>query len=73
MTRNAGPSLTTMPSGVSGGLSTKIHHACDGNGRPLAFIIGPGQGSDSRMSRHAIVAINVPRSGMGRARTARAP
>ncbi|NVN00409.1 IS5 family transposase [Arthrobacter sp. SDTb3-6] len=26
-----------------GGLTTKIHHACDGKGRPLAFILGqPG-------------------------------
>jgi hypothetical protein len=24
-------------------------HACDGKGRPLAYIIGPGQGSDSRL------------------------
>ncbi|RWW94287.1 MULTISPECIES: IS5 family transposase [Paenarthrobacter] len=52
-----------------GGLSTKIHHACDGKGRPLAFIIGPGQGSDSRVFPHVIDAINVPRAGTGRART----
>ncbi|MDQ0823791.1 transposase [Arthrobacter sp. V1I7] len=37
-----------------GGLCAKIHQACDGNGRPLAFIIGPGQGSDSRMLAHVI-------------------
>ncbi|MBG6185436.1 putative transposase [Arthrobacter sp. CAN_A214] len=52
-----------------GGSSTKIHHACDGKGRPLAFIIGPGQGSDSRMFPHVLEAINVPRPGTGRART----
>lgn len=51
-----------------GGLSTKIHHACDGQGRPLAFILGPGQGSDSRMFPHVIEAISVPRIGGGRAR-----
>lgn len=50
-------------------MSTKIHHACDGKGRPLAFIIGPGQGSDSRLFPHVIDAINVPRAGTGRART----
>lgn len=32
-----------------GGLGTKIHHACDSKGRPVAFLLGPGQGSDSRM------------------------
>ncbi|WP_373875839.1 IS5 family transposase [Arthrobacter mangrovi] len=51
-----------------GGLSTKIHHACDGKGRPLAFIIGPGQGSDSRMFPVVLDAISVPRAGSGRAR-----
>ncbi len=29
-----------------GGLSTKIHHACDGKGRPLVMLLGPGQGGD---------------------------
>ena len=51
-----------------GGLSTKIHHACDGKGRPLAFIIGPGQGSDSRMFPMVLDTISVPRAGSGRAR-----
>jgi transposase len=51
-----------------GGLSTKIHHTCDGKGRPLAFIIGPGQGSDSRMFPVVLDAISVPRAGSGRAR-----
>ncbi|MBN0038833.1 transposase [Cellulosimicrobium cellulans] len=27
-----------------GGLSTKIHAAVDGNGRPLAVLVGPGRG-----------------------------
>lgn len=55
--------------GSRGGLSTKIHHACDGKGRPLAFVLGPGQGSDSRMFTHVMDAISVPRPGGGRART----
>lgn len=32
-----------------GGLSARIHHACDGKGRPLAMIMGPDQGGDSPM------------------------
>ncbi|MBG6182041.1 hypothetical protein IWX62_003269, partial [Arthrobacter sp. CAN_A1] len=32
-----------------GGLTTKIHHLCDGKMRPLAMLIGPGQGGDSPM------------------------
>ncbi len=32
-----------------GGLGTKIHYACDGKGRPLAMILGPGQGGDPPM------------------------
>ena len=52
-----------------GGLSTKIHHVCDGRGRPLAFLLGPGQGSDNRMFTHVLAAISVPRLGPGRART----
>lgn len=29
-----------------GGFSTKIHVACDSQGKPLRFILTPGQGSD---------------------------
>lgn len=32
-----------------GGLSTKVHQLGDGNGLPLVVLLGPGQGSDSRM------------------------
>lgn len=52
-----------------GGLSTKIHHASDGKGRPLAILVGPGQGHDSPMFPHLLAAITVPRIGPGRART----
>jgi transposase len=52
-----------------GGLSTKIHHACDGKGRPLAMILGPGQGGDSPMFPVVMEAVRVPRLGGGRART----
>ncbi|MBT2597893.1 IS5 family transposase [Arthrobacter sp. ISL-72] len=52
-----------------GGLGTKIHHACDGKGRPLAMILGPGQGGDSPMFPVVMEAVRVPRLGGGRART----
>jgi transposase len=52
-----------------GGLSTKIHQLCDGNGRPLVVLLGPGQGSDSRMFPHLLHALRVHRRGRGRPRT----
>ena len=52
-----------------GGLSTKIHHLCDGNMRPLVMLIGPGQGGDSPMFEHVMNALSVPRLGPGRPRT----
>ncbi|MEV5051051.1 IS5 family transposase [Arthrobacter sp. LAR12-1-1.1] len=52
-----------------GRLSTKIHHACDGKGRPLAMILGPGQGGDSPMFPVVMEAVRVPRLGGGPART----
>jgi transposase len=52
-----------------GGLSTKIHHLCDGNTRPLMMLLGPGQGGDSPMFEHVINSLHVPRLGPGRART----
>lgn len=57
------------PSGGPGGLSTKIHHLCDGNMRPLVMLLGPGQGGDSPMFKHVMAALHVPRIGPGRART----
>uniref|UniRef100_UPI003592EEAD IS5 family transposase n=1 Tax=Arthrobacter oryzae TaxID=409290 RepID=UPI003592EEAD len=52
-----------------GGLSTKIHHACDGKGRPLAMIVGPGQAGDSPMFPVVMEAVRVPRLGGGPPRT----
>lgn len=52
-----------------GGLTTKIHHLCDGKMRPLVMLIGPGQGGDSPMFPHLLDALSVPRIGPGRART----
>ena len=52
-----------------GGLSTKVHQLCDGNGLPMVVLLGPGQGSDSRMFTNLLDAVRVPRVGPGRPRT----
>ena len=52
-----------------GGLSTKIHHAVDGRGRPLVVLVGPGQGGDAPMCLPVLDGIRVPRPGPGRPRT----
>lgn len=51
------------------GLSTKVHHAVDGMGRPLVVLVGPGQGDDAPMCLPVLNAIRVPRLGPGRPRT----
>lgn len=52
-----------------GGLTTKIHHAVDGNGRPLAIIITGGQRHDGVMLPELLADIRVPRLDCGRPRT----
>ena len=52
-----------------GGQSTKVHHAVDGRGRPLAVLIGPGQGGDPPIALPLLAQIRVPRPGPGRPRT----
>ncbi|MEU8295539.1 IS5 family transposase [Streptomyces pseudogriseolus] len=51
-----------------GGLTTKVHLACDGKGRPLALLVTPGQRHDSVCARILLERIRVPRSGLGRPR-----
>src|SRR5690606_13745521 len=51
------------------GLTSKIHHAVDGRGRPLAVLITPGQSHDGRALEVVLDLINVPRTTGGRART----
>ncbi|WP_081737886.1 transposase [Arthrobacter sp. H41] len=51
-----------------GGLTTKIHHLCDGKIRPLVMVLGPRQGGDFPMFPHRLDALSVPRLGPGRAR-----
>lgn len=51
-----------------GGLSTKIHLACDGHGRPLSVVLSPGQRHDSTQLCLVLDGIRVPRQ-RGRPRT----
>jgi len=46
-----------------GGLTTKVHLACDGKGRPLALVVTPGQRHDSTQLAAVLDAIRVPRPG----------
>jgi transposase len=51
-----------------GGLSTKIHLAVDGRGRPLAILISPGQAGDNPYLLPVLDAIAVDPPGPGRPR-----
>lgn len=50
-------------------MTTKIHSAVDGRGRPLANIITGGQRNDGAMLEQVLADICVPRHGRGRPRT----
>src|SRR5699024_2059152 len=52
-----------------GGLTTKIHAAVDGHGRPLALVVTGGQRNDGAMLAEVLADIRVPRTGPGRPRT----
>ena len=52
-----------------GGLSTKVHHAVDGRGRPLSILVGAGQAGDAPACPPLLAGIRVTRSGPGRPRT----
>jgi len=50
-------------------VTTKLHLACDGKGRPLSIVLTPGQRHDSTQLAAVLDAIRVPRpSGRGRPR-----
>ncbi|MGW2683937.1 transposase [Streptomyces sp. NPDC001414] len=49
-------------------MTTKIHLACDGKGRPLAILLTPGQRHDSVCASPLLERIRVPRTGLGRPR-----
>jgi transposase len=50
-------------------LTTKIHAAVDGRGRPLAAVVTGGQRNDGAMLAGVLADIRVPRIGAGRPRT----
>ncbi|MFD7749024.1 IS5 family transposase [Streptomyces sp. NPDC059698] len=52
-----------------GGLSTKVHLACDGLGRPLGFVLSGGNANDRTRFEQVMGSISVPRVGPGRPRT----
>ncbi|MFD6919688.1 IS5 family transposase [Streptomyces sp. NPDC059944] len=52
-----------------GGLTSKIHLACDSVGRPLAFTLTGGNTNDCTQFTAVMEAIRVPRAGPGRPRT----
>ncbi|WP_225625965.1 IS5 family transposase [Streptomyces werraensis] len=56
------------PGRSRGGLTTKIHLARDGKGRPLAVLVTPGPRHDSICARPLPERIRVPRTGPGRPR-----
>jgi hypothetical protein len=51
-----------------GGLTTKVHLACDGRGRPLGMLVTAGQRHESTQLEPLLDAIRVPRPGPGRPR-----
>jgi transposase len=46
-------------------LTTKLHLACDGRGRPLAVLVTAGQRHESTQLGPLLDAIRVPRPGRG--------
>ncbi len=65
--RSTATKRVITPSGRSrGGLSTKVHLACDGRGRPLGFVLAGGNTNDCTRFEHVMDAIHVPRTGPGR-------
>ncbi|MGA5005747.1 IS5 family transposase [Streptomyces koyangensis] len=51
-----------------GGLTSKIHLACDGRGRPLGFVVTGGNTNDCTRFTAVMEAIRVPRIGPGHPR-----
>jgi transposase len=44
-------------------LTTKLHLACDGKGRPLSVVVTEGQRHDSTQLEHVLDGMGVPRPG----------
>lgn len=52
-----------------GGLSTKLHLACEQGQKPLSLLLTAGQCGDSPQFASVLAGIRVPRTGTGRPRT----
>jgi transposase len=52
-----------------GGLSTKVHLACEQRQKPLSILVTAGQRGDSPQFQAVLEGIRVPRLGAGRPRT----
>lgn len=52
-----------------GGLTTKLHLACEQGQKPLSIVLTAGQRGDSPQFIHVLAGIRVPRNGGGRARS----
>ena len=51
-----------------GGLTSKVHLACDGRGRPLSIVVTAGQRHERAQLVAVVDGIRVPRPGRGRPR-----
>lgn len=58
---SADPAAAAVPGRRRGGLTTKLHLAYDGKGRPLAVVLTPGQRHDGTQLEPLLDAIRVPR------------
>ncbi|WP_387682231.1 IS5 family transposase [Streptomyces avermitilis] len=64
----ARPSASQALGRSRGGLTTKVHLACDGRGLPLAVVVTPGNVNDSTVFDTVMDELRVPRTGAGRPR-----
>ncbi|MEU0404810.1 IS5 family transposase [Streptomyces sp. NPDC006197] len=64
----AGPSAGQALGRSRGGLTTKLHLACDGRGLPLAVVVTPGNVNDSTVFDTVMDELRVSRVGAGRPR-----
>ncbi|MEF2524783.1 IS5 family transposase [Streptomyces sp. CS62] len=67
--RKGGPGRARRSAGPRGGLTTKIHLACDGRGLPLAFTVTGGNVNDCTQLEAVMARIRIARPGPGRPRT----
>ncbi|TQE17230.1 hypothetical protein SipoB123_37270 [Streptomyces ipomoeae] len=67
--RPAGRTGRSCPRPIPRRPDHQIHLACDGQGRPLAVLVTPGQRHDSICARPLLERIRVPRTSLSRSRS----